>query len=149
MYLQRPPSTSKGTSRITYFSPLHHALKTCLAISHRTAGCTIAFSCFRFFSSLKMIEPSFFLSNDPSSRRISSPNTLTILARAGVPGATTARAMMSASMRGVGGVVDRRRVDTVDLPVEIPPVKPMTILPVSKSSSLWNVERRYRASWFS
>lgn len=75
--------------------------------------------------SLNTIPPNFLRSRVPSGKRMSGPNVETILRNAGVPGRTTSRAMMSASITGTRW--DLRREETEDLPVAIPPVNPTTI----------------------
>jgi len=81
-----------------------------------------------------MIEPSFLLSREPSESRTSDPNVLTILRRQGVPGRTTWRAIMSASIMGT--LWDLRIDETVDFPVAIPPVRPTTVQAQRYQSSL-------------
>jgi hypothetical protein len=109
-----------------------------------TAGCTMAFNFFRLDSSVKMMLPSFLRSSVPSGKRICFPKVASILARAVVPGSTTLRAIMSASTTGTLEVL--RRVETVDFPVAIPPVSPITIRYESETNyPSWNL-RAYRAS---
>lgn len=79
----------------------------------------------RWLSSLKMIAPSFGRSSAPSAVRIPSPKCATRARSPGVPGATTSRAMTSASM--MGSPKDARLCETVDLPVAMPPVRPTTV----------------------
>lgn len=121
---QSPLSMSRGMSKIHIRSPRHQHRMTSQSIARRTAGCTIPFSTLRWRSSEKTIEPSFWRSSEPSGRRISCPKWLTIFCKAGVPGNTTLRASTSASIIEI--LWARRRVDTVDFPVAIPPVKPTT-----------------------
>ena len=135
---------------IHILSPLNQCPMTSQNMALRTAGCTMAFSFARCAASVKMIEPSFFLSRDPSSCTTWSPKCAFILARAGVPGSTTWRAMTSAST--MGSPFAFRRVDTVDLPVAIPPVKPTTEstgLGVVRGSVKCDAHRACRGSWSS
>ena len=129
-----PASTNNGTSRTQTLSPLHQHRTTSLSIARRTAGCTIPFKIVRFLASLKIMSPSFFRSSDPSGERMSVPNWPIIARRPGVPGATTSRARMSASMTGTERSF--RSVETVDLPDAIPPVSPTTIEPLLEFGSL-------------
>lgn len=124
IHLYKPPSTSRGVSSIHTFSPLIQFESTAQNIALQTAGCTMPFSCFRFASSLKTIEPNFWRLRYPSGRRMSSPKVLTIFASAGVPGSTTWRAMTSASIMGMPKLLSW--AETVDFPVAMPPVRPMT-----------------------
>ena len=84
----------------------------------------IEFNFFLLASSLKMIEPNFLRSKEPSGSRMDVPKYLTIFARAGVPGWTTERARMSASTTGI--FLAFKREEVVDFPVAIPPVNPIT-----------------------
>ena len=84
----------------------------------------MAFSFWRFASSLNITCPNFGRSSVPSGRKISRPNSETIRLKPRVPGATTSRASTSASMIGIP--CDASRDDTVDFPVAIPPVRPIT-----------------------
>ena len=109
-----------------------------------TAGCTMAFNFLRLDSSVKMMLPSFLRSSVPSGKRTCFPKVASILARAVVPGSTTWRAIMSASTTGILEVL--RRVETVDFPVAMPPVSPITMRYESETNySSWNL-RAYRAS---
>jgi len=119
-----PPSINNGTSSTHTLSPRNQHLNTSQNIAFHTAGCTIPFNIFRFSPSLNTIEPNLGLLRYPSGRRISRPKTCTIRSSAGEPGWTTCRAMRSASMMGT--LYDFRRVETVDFPVAIPPVRPTT-----------------------
>src|SRR5688572_27962712 len=85
------------------------------------AGCVIASSFLRRSGSAKTMSPTFLRSSVPSGSS-TSPNSRTISASAGSPGATTSRASTSASMM----TPPRRRKisDTVLLPVAMPPVRP-------------------------
>lgn len=123
-HFQRGPSINSGTSKTQNLSPPTQFLTTSMNMAQRTAGCTIEFSFLRFASSLKMIDPSFFRSNDPSGCRTSGPKNCTIFFNAGVPGSTTCLAKTSASTTLMSLAFMRR--DTEDLPVAIPPVRPTT-----------------------
>lgn len=125
--LQSPASISKGASTITTFSPLSQYTSSFQASRRRMAGWMIALSCFRLFSSLKMIWPSFGLSNVPCSEdTMSLPKCCCSLRSVRVPGSTTSRARMSRSIKGRAWSGDWNRRETVDLPEAIPPVKPTT-----------------------
>jgi hypothetical protein len=115
---------SNGTSNMQHFSPRIQHLNTLQAIALVTAGWTILFSNFLFSSSLNTMEPSFGRSSMPSGNSTFLPNAFTICLCPRVPGRTTSRAITSASIMGICWAL--RRVDTEDLPVEIPPVRPMT-----------------------
>jgi hypothetical protein len=69
--------------------------------------------------------PSLGRSSVPSSFKISGPNVDTILLSVRVPGRTTSRARTSASMTGILRAASC--LETVDFPVAMPPVRPMTI----------------------
>ena len=85
----------------------------------------MAFNFFRLDSSVKMMLPSFLRSSVPSGKRTWFPKVAFILFRAVVPGSTTWRAIKSASTTGILEAL--RRVETVDFPVAMPPVSPMTM----------------------
>ena len=85
----------------------------------------MAFNFFRLESSAKMMLPSFLRSSVPSGKRTWFPKVASILARAVVPGSTTWRAIMSASTTGILEAL--KRAETVDFPVAMPPVSPITI----------------------
>ena len=123
-HFQRPPSINRGTSITQYLYPFIQYLSTCQNMAHLTAGCTMAFNFFRLDSSVKMMLPSFLRSNVPSGKRTWFPKVASILARAVVPGSTTWRAIKSASTTGTLEAL--RRVETVDFPVAMPPVSPIT-----------------------
>src|SRR5690606_34974984 len=83
-----------------------------------------------FSWSAKTIEPSRARSRLPSSARTSSPKVSTTAASPGVPGATTSRAMRSASISTAPRSTSSR--DTSLLPAPMPPVRPtdsMTVPP--------------------
>jgi hypothetical protein len=69
--------------------------------------------------------PSLGRSSVPSSFKMSGPNVDTILSSVRVPGRTTLRARTSASMTGMLRAASC--LETVDFPVAMPPVRPMTI----------------------
>lgn len=119
-------SINNGTSRTHTLSPRNQHLRMPIAMPQRTAGCTIALSFRRRSSSRNTISPSFARSRVPSSFKISAPNVETIFLRALVPGRTTSRARTSASITGMPRATSC--VETVDFPVAIPPVKPITIM---------------------
>jgi hypothetical protein len=79
----------------------------------------------RCSSSRNTMAPSLGRSSVPSSFKISGPNVDTILLSVRVPGRTTSRARTSASMTGMLRAASC--LETVDFPVAIPPVRPMTI----------------------
>jgi len=124
---------SSGTSNTQTLSPRNQYLRTPRIIAHRTAGCTIALSFRRCSSSRNTMAPSLGRSSVPSSFKISGPNVDTTLLSVRVPGRTTSRARTSASMTGMLRAASC--LETVDFPVAIPPVRPMTI----KWLELWIV----------
>jgi hypothetical protein len=69
--------------------------------------------------------PSLGRSSVPSSFKISGPNVDAIFLSVRVPGRTTSRARTSASMTGMLRAASC--LETVDFPVAMPPVRPMTI----------------------
>jgi hypothetical protein len=79
----------------------------------------------RFSSSRNTMAPSLERSSVPSSFKTSGPNVDTILLSVRVPGRTTSRARMSASITGILRAASC--LETVDFPVAMPPVRPMTI----------------------
>ena len=124
-HCQRPPSINKGTSITQYLYPLIQYPSTCQSMVLQTAGCTMAFNFFRLDSSVKMMLPSFLRSSVPSGKRTWFPKVAAILARAAVPGSTTWRAITSASTMGILEAL--RKAETVDFPVAMPPVSPITV----------------------
>jgi hypothetical protein len=132
------PSIKSGTSNMQTFSPLIHANKAPLNKPRLTAGWTMELRILRFSGSLKMMVPSFFLSKLPSGSKISCPKFLTIFLRPGVPGATASRARTSAST--TGSCLDLRMFETVDFPVAMPPVRPITI----STTDMLEIQDNYR-----
>ena len=116
---------SNGTSNTQTLSPRNQYLRTPRIIAHRTAGCTIALSFRRCSSFRNTMAPSLGRSSVPSSFKISGPNVDTILLSVRVPGRTTSRARTSASITGMLRAASC--LETVDFPVAMPPVRPMTI----------------------
>src|SRR6056297_2804049 len=68
-------------------------------------------------------------SSRPLEYRISSPNSATMAPSAGSPGSTTSRATWSRSMTGTPRLLNSRA--TVDLPLAMPPVRPILRGPAS------------------
>ena len=126
---------SSGTSNTQTRSPRNQHLRTPRIIARRTAGCTIALSLRRCPSSPNTIPPSLGRSSVPSSFKMSEPNVDTILSSVRVPGRTTSRARVSASITGILRATSC--LETVDFPVAIPPVRPMTITWLEK----WEIAR--------
>jgi hypothetical protein len=116
---------SSGTSNTQTLSPRNQYLRTPRIIAHLTAGCTIALSFRRCSSSRNTMAPSLGRSSVPSSFKISGPNVDTIFLSVRVPGRTTSRARTSASMTGMLRAASC--LETVDFPVAMLPVRPMTI----------------------
>ncbi len=83
---------------------------------------TIAFSAASRSGSANTIFPTFSRSMAPSGSSTSTPNSATTAARPGVPGSTTSRAILSASM--IIAPRSSSRADTSLLPDPIPPVSP-------------------------
>jgi hypothetical protein len=116
---------SSGTSNTQTLSPRNQYLRTPRIIAHLTAGCTIALSFRRCSSSRNTMAPSLGRSSVPSSFKISGPNVDTIFLSVRVPGQTTSRARTSASMTGMLRAASC--LETVDFPVAMPPVRPITV----------------------
>src|SRR6201996_6409539 len=119
------PSASSGMSCTTIGPGGGAALtaaRSSSAIPRRTGGWTISFSLGRRPGSAKTIWPSRSRFSVPSGPRTSWPKARTSRLSPGVPGSTTARAAMSASMSTAPRAASR--LDTSLLPDPMPPVSP-------------------------
>lgn len=125
IHLYIPPSISSGLSTIHILYPLSQSETTLQNSFLAMAGWVSPFNTLRCVSSLNTMDPSLGRLRLPSGSKMSSPKCFAIFASTGLPGSTIWRAITSASTTGIPYVLSC--VETEDLPVAIPPVRPTTV----------------------